>query len=115
MGRGGQSDQQAEVSTSYLPLPPLQSDERFETDPQVSKLASLGPAEVPVISLAAQSPETSPRAKAPARLWQSCAKSWLLAQIWDLVVVGAGVAGCSLAFSQGKVSASLYIWSSSAA
>ncbi len=24
-------------------------------------------------------------------------------QVWDLIVVGAGVAGCSLAYSQGKV------------
>ena len=28
----------------------------------------------------------------------------LLLQVWDLVVVGAGIAGSALAFSQGQVS-----------
>ena len=37
MGRGGQSEQAPEVSTSYTHLPPLQSNDLYGSDPQVSK------------------------------------------------------------------------------
>ena len=37
MGRGGQSEQAPEVSTSYTHLPPMQSNDRYGCDPQVSK------------------------------------------------------------------------------
>jgi len=34
---------------------------------------------------------------------QTSTQSWECSQVWDLVVVGAGIAGSALAFSQGQV------------
>jgi len=88
MGRGGQLHEPGLGAPASF-LARIQSDDDVSRDPQVSAQVSL---------------RRQLRTASSLRSCQSHGfKTGYYVQVWDLIVVGAGVAGCSLAFTQGQV------------